>query len=106
MEKLFFEVTLTMLTKAVGGRSTPIFHNYGHYRPHAVVRDDLEMLGVAFMEGPEQIAPGETVTVQLHAMYHPDVDYHKLAVGTQFIIVEGFRIVAVGLVQRRWCETT
>jgi translation elongation factor EF-Tu-like GTPase len=104
LEKLFFQATLTILTKSVGGRSTPLFTNGGHYRPHAIVRDDPEMLGIAFMAGPDQLVPGETADIQLQAMYHPQVNYDKLQAGVQFLVVEGLRIVAVGKVLRRWVE--
>lgn len=104
METLFFQATLTVLTESVGGRSTPIFANGGQYRPHAIVPAAGDMLGIVFIAGPEQVAPGETADVHLHAMYHPDVDYDKLQAGVQFLVVEGRRIVAVGKVVRRWVD--
>jgi translation elongation factor EF-Tu-like GTPase len=96
MTRRIFTAMITIVGSEVGGRQSPIYPKHGQYRPHAIARGDSEMLGVAFINGPEQIAAGETAEVEMEAMYYPNVNYRKLTKGTQFIIVEGYRIVAVG----------
>jgi translation elongation factor EF-Tu-like GTPase len=98
---IYIETNTTWLTADVGGRANPTAVGY---RPHIIVVGDMEMLGVIVVAGPETINPGETATIQLACVYYPRVDYGKLQQGTQFLIVEGRRVVAVGKVMRRWEE--
>jgi translation elongation factor EF-Tu-like GTPase len=96
MQQPRYIAILTVLSADVGGRQNSIYPQHGMYRPHAIVSGTTDMLGIAFLDGPERISAGETANVEFQALYYPNVDYSKLKVGTQFMIVEGVRIVAVG----------
>jgi translation elongation factor EF-Tu-like GTPase len=98
MQQPRYVATLTVLGPDVGGRQWPIYPQHGMYRPHAIVSGTSELLGIAFLNGPEHISAGETAIVEFQALYHPNVDYNQLKAGAQFVVVEGGRIVAVGKV--------
>jgi translation elongation factor EF-Tu-like GTPase len=92
------KVVVEFLTEAVGGRVTPVALVQA-YRPHLRVGDG-GYLGVSFC-GDESIGPvrpGVPVTAQVAFLHNPAANYAALAVGHQFQVLEGSRIVAVGVV--------
>jgi len=68
------------------------------YRPHFRVGDG-EYLGIEFIEGQDEpIPPGIGVNAKVRFVYSPQVNYDALRVGEQFVVLEGSRIVGVGVV--------
>jgi len=69
------------------------------YRPHFRVRGG-EYLGVAFLGDAscEAVEPGACASAEVNFVYAPDVDYGELVVGAQFQVLEGARIVGIGVV--------
>jgi len=81
----------------VGGRESAA-HLAESYSPHLRVGSG-EYLGVAFAEiAGSSARDGRCVSAEVNFVYAPTVDYGDLAVGAQFQILEGARIVGVGRV--------
>jgi hypothetical protein len=60
------------------------------------------MLGVAFMDGPDDpIHPGGKTFATIKSLYEPDVSYDELVEGAEFEISEGTRVLGRGRVTRR-----
>ncbi len=60
---------------------------------------DGEYLGVEFVDGPDEpIPPGLGVNAKVRFPYSPQVNYAPLRLGTQFVVLEGARVVGVGVV--------
>jgi translation elongation factor EF-Tu-like GTPase len=102
----FAEVLIEFLPTEKGGRRTPICLSteaLGHYRPHFRVRNgDGEMLGVEFVDGPDDpVNPGGSTYATVRFLYEPEVCYDALVVGAQFEVLEGSRVVGIGRVTRR-----
>lgn len=99
---------LRALTTSESGRRTPFAgrpHNGAAYMPHVRLSPGSEYLGVAFVDGPEWIYPGDAVEAAVALMYvDTGVDYGPLVVGVSLDVVEGTRVVARGEVLRRWSE--
>ena len=57
-------------------------------------------MGVVFSgaESSAPIQPGICMNAEVTFIYAPDVDYGELSVGSQFQILEGARIVGIGVV--------
>jgi hypothetical protein len=90
----YVEVRITMLSEAEGGRKSPIYPRGTtagtHYMPHFRVGEVGEYLGVAFVDGPEVIAPGEAATVTVALIYADrNVNYSPLVPGVAFSVLEG-----------------
>jgi translation elongation factor EF-Tu-like GTPase len=87
------------------GRRTPFCpqgrKQKSFYMPHFRVGGVGEFLGVAFVDGPEQIAPGGSGECEVVLMYE-GVDYSLLRPGASFDIVEGPKTIGSGVVLRRW----
>jgi hypothetical protein len=102
----FAEVWVEFLPTAEGGRGSPVIlagGASGAYRPHLRVRGgEGEMLGVEFVDGPDEpVAPGGATYATVRFAYEPRVPYEALAVGVEFEVLEGSRVVGVGRVTRR-----
>lgn len=102
----FVEVFIELLPTEQGGRKTSIHLSNDvptHYRPHLRVRDgDGTYLGVEFVDGPDEpVLPGGWTYATVRFMYEPAVCYDALAVGVQFDVMEGGRIIGTGRVTRR-----
>jgi translation elongation factor EF-Tu-like GTPase len=96
------EVEMLFLTKAEGGRDRPpVFTTPTMYRPHLVVADSTDYLGVIFQAAPEFVQPQVSFTATLGLVYYPKVDYAALAPGAEFTVREGARVVARGRVTKR-----
>lgn len=103
------EAEITLLTTEQGGRTIPLRLEPGSpfYMPHLVIGDPNQrsaagkLLGVAFRRAPLTLAPGDTGTVRMDLMYHPQVDYRELTSGATFMVREGPRIVGHGRVLKR-----
>ena len=89
----YAEAWLTMLPATKGGRTPPIYPRGvvagSHYMPHFRVGETGEYLGVAFVGGPEWLAPGEGATVTVALVYAGRVDYSQLVPGASFSVLEG-----------------
>ncbi|MNK58165.1 hypothetical protein D3C87_772350 [compost metagenome] len=81
----------------VGGRKVTYLTSM--YRPHFRVQCG-EYLGIAFSgdasSGP--IYPGACVPAEVMFLYSPNVGYEDLVVGARFQIMEGARVVGIGVV--------
>jgi translation elongation factor EF-Tu-like GTPase len=103
------EAELTLLKTEEGGRAAPLRLEPGSpfYMPHLVIGDPKvkspagTLLGVAFRRAPLTLSPGDTATVRMDLMYHPQVDYRELRPGATFTVREGPRIVGHGRVIKR-----
>src|SRR6186713_3153597 len=105
MGAFWAEVEIELLPFEEGGRSLPLTlcnDNPGQYRPHLRVVDGSgSLLGVAFMDGPDEpVSPGTTVHATIKALYEPEVSYAQLKEGVQFEILEGPRVVGHGRILR------
>ncbi|WP_438018875.1 hypothetical protein WMF18_07250 [Sorangium sp. So ce315] len=93
-------VCLQFISSAVGGRATPAVLSEA-YRPHFRVEDG-EYLGVQFVAGGDAPAPigvpGVPIDAQVTFPYAPQVNYEPLRLGVQFQVLEGRRIVGVGVI--------
>ena len=102
----FAEVFVEFLPTEMGGRRTPVCLSADspiHYRPHfRVDGGDGGYLGVAFVDGPDDpVSPGGSTYATIRFVYEPEICYDGLAVGAQFEVMEGSRVVATGRVTRR-----
>jgi translation elongation factor EF-Tu-like GTPase len=105
MNELRAEVLIELLPTDEGGRQVPLDlcnDNPGQYRPHfRVIGGSGELLGVAFMDGPDDpVLPGEKTSATVKSLYEPAISYSELVVGTKFEILEGPRVVGFGTVTR------
>lgn len=97
------DIKLTFLRADEGGRQRPPALEGGTYRPHVRVGPDGEHLGVAFVAGPRDVAPGDEVSATVDLLYFDlSVDYRPLQEGVSFDVLEGHRVVARGVVTRRF----
>lgn len=78
-------------------RKTSIRFSDGNYRPHFVVKNDSEYLGVQFIDGEEFVFEKEILGI-VQPIYIDTVDYSKLIPGVEFFIVEGKNLVGEGVV--------
>jgi hypothetical protein len=92
------KVVVQFVDMNVGGRAGSTYLN-NRYRPHLRVGDG-EYVGVAFCGGDssEPIRTGVCVSAEVSFVYAPNVDYAPLIAGSQFQVLEGKRIVGVGVV--------
>ena len=105
MAQLWAEVEIELLPPEAGGRSVPLNlcnDNPGQYRPHfRVVGGSGELLGVAFMDGPDEpVSPGARTCATVKSLYEPAVSYAELKKGARFEILEGPNVVGYGRVLR------
>jgi hypothetical protein len=102
----FAEVLIELLPTEQGGRRTPIClstESLTCYRPHFRVRGgNGEMLGVEFVEGPDEpVPPGGSTYATVRFIYEPEVCYDELVLGAEIEILEGGRVVGAGRITRR-----
>ena len=89
-------VSVTMRLPSEGGRSNPVSLS-GTYRPHLRIRGDEKYLGVAFVGANDDfILPGVLTSVAIRPLY--DIDYRGLIPGVEFDVLEGNRVVGIGVV--------
>jgi hypothetical protein len=107
-ESEYVSLRLHALPTSESGRKSPFSgrsHNGASYKPHLRLSPGSEYLGVAFIDGPDWIYPGDTVETTVALIYtSTGVDYSPLVVGTSVEVVEGTHVVARGEVLRRWSE--
>ena len=85
------------LHPSVGGREVTYLNP--PYRPHFRVGTG-DYLGVEFVDGPDApVSPGTVTPAKVRFAYFPQVHYDDLKMGAQFQILEGARIVGVGIVK-------
>ena len=106
MNEFWAEVLIELLPTDKGGRELPLYlcsDNPGQYRPHfRVIGGSGELLGVAFMDGPDEpVLPGEKTSATVKSLYEPGISYSELVVGTRFEILEGPHVVGFGTVIHR-----
>ena len=106
MNEFWAEVLIELLPTEKGGREVPLDlcnDKPGQYRPHfRVIGGTGELLGVAFMDGPDDpVLPGEKTHATVTSLYEPAISYSELVVGTRFEILEGPHVVGFGIVTRR-----
>jgi hypothetical protein len=102
----YAELLLEFLPTEQGGRQSPISLSeeaISPYRPHLrVVDGDGTMLGVEFVDGPDEpVSPGTKSYATVRFLFEPDVCYDALVVGARLELLEGSRTVAIGTVTRR-----
>ena len=100
-EHPYAEVFVTLLPTEAGGRTHPINLDDHGYRPHFRIALDGEYLGVEFVDGPEEVRPGDQTYATVRFLYAPAISYDALTVGTTFEILEGAHIIGHGTVTRR-----
>lgn len=105
MNEFWAEVLFELLPTGKGGRQVPLDlcnNSPGQYRPHVRVIDGSgELLGVAFMDGPDDpVLPGQKTQSTIKSLYEPGISYSDLVEGAQFEILEGPQLVGVGTVTR------
>jgi hypothetical protein len=105
MDEFWAEVLIELLPTGEGGRQVPVHlgnDDPGQYRPHVrVIGGSSELLGVAFMDGPDDpVLPGQKTYATIKSLYEPSISYSELVEGAQFEILEGTQVVGVGTVTR------
>lgn len=103
MTEFWAEVSIQLVPTESGGRPLPLDlcnDRPGQYRPHLrVIGGSPEMLGVAFMDGPDDpIPPGGRTYATIKSLYN--VSYEELVEGARFEILEGPHVVGYGEVVR------
>lgn len=98
---IYAEVLVTFLPAEAGGRAQPAQLDDRGYRPHLRIAPNGEHLGVEFVDGPEQVRPGEATYATVRFIYAPAMSYDALTVGHTFEILEGHRVIGHGSVTRR-----
>ncbi len=92
--------------RLTNGRKTPIRPrgiNGSQYKPHFRVNAKGEYLGVAFVDGPDTLEPGDEGEITVALLYvDTGVDYSSLQIGTAVEVMEGHTIVATGTILRRF----
>jgi hypothetical protein len=106
MNEFWAEVLIELLPTEKGGRQDPLNlcnDSPGQYRPHfRVIGGSGELLGVAFMDGPDNpVLPGESTSATVKSLYEPSISYSELVEGARFEILEGAHVVGFGIVTRR-----
>ena len=106
MSESWAEMLIELFPREKGGRDAPLDLSNdrpGQYRPHLrVVGGSGEILGVAFMDGPDDpISPGRKAYATVKLLYEPDVSYAELVEGARFEILEGPRVIGIGEIIRR-----
>ncbi len=97
------EVAVEFLPPEKGGRQSPPSLRGGLYRPHFRVGEKGEYLGVAFVDGPGQLAFGQIAKAVVVLIYCDDnFDYEPLGDGACFEVMEGPHVVGHGRVIRRF----
>ena len=96
MSDLGFTVscTITFFSKKL---TNPPNLNNGKYSPHIVIKGTEEHREINFIDGEDVIFDQP---IRANALpVNEDVDYSRLQVGTEFLIMEGSTIVGEGIVQ-------
>jgi hypothetical protein len=106
MTEFWGEVLIELLPTEKGGRNQPLDlcnDHPGTYCPHfRVIGGSGELLGVAFMDGPDSpVLPGGKTFATVKSLYEPNVSYAELVEGARFEILEGPNVVGYGTVMRR-----
>jgi hypothetical protein len=106
MSEFWAEILVEFLPTGKGGREQAVDLSNdtpGLYRPHVrVCGGSGEMLGVAFMDGPDDaVEPGASTYATIKSLYEPGVSYDELIEGAEFEILEGSKVVGLGRVVRR-----
>jgi len=104
-KEVWADVFVELLPTGQGGRKRPLNlsnDSPGQYCPHfRVVGGSGDMLGVAFMDGPDEaLLPGDSANATVKGLY-PGVSYDELIEGARFEILEGPHVVGHGTVIRR-----
>jgi len=106
----YIALHLRVLAPSESGRQTPFAgrpHRNAFYMPHLRVSTESEYLGVAFVDGPEWIHPGDEVDATVALIYSDTgVDYSPLVAGASIEVMEGPHVVARGQILRRWTESS
>jgi translation elongation factor EF-Tu-like GTPase len=84
-----------MRTESEGGRHAPFTEGYA---PHLVIDGQTEWLPVRVHICPRPIAPGMTSDVVFQLLYYPKVDYSALKPEVKFVVREGPKTAASGVV--------
>ena len=103
MSEFWAEVMIELLPTDKGGRQAALDlcnDHPGQYRPHfRVIGGSGELLGVAFMDGPDDpVLPGEKTSATVKGLDGPGISYSELVAGARFEILEGPHVVGFGTV--------
>ena len=106
MSESWADGRIELLPTESGGRDVPLDLSNdrpGQYRPHLrLIGGSGEMLGVAFMDGPDDsVPPGGKAYATVKFLYEPNVSYMDLVEGTRFEILEGPTVIGYGEIIRR-----
>jgi hypothetical protein len=88
------KLNIELLPTASGGRATGVSLRGSKWRPHLRVSPSTELLGITFVDGPDELAPGawcEAIAVLVYTQ--TDVDYSALQPGITADILEGATVV-------------
>lgn len=98
----YIELKVIFLPLESGVRATPPILDDKGYRPHLRIPPHEELLGVEFIEGPDEpVEPGVATFASVRLSYYPNMSYAELIFGAEFEIVEGPHVVGHGSVTRR-----
>ena len=100
-ELRYVEVFVIFLSPENGGRKSSFYLDDHGYKPHFRIPPDGEYLGVEFVDGPDNLPPGNQTYATVRFLYEPDICYDALVVGAEFEILEGPRVIGYGTVTRR-----
>lgn len=72
--------------------------NSGEYRPHFVIKEKNELLGVCFISG-EEVEFDKNIKCSALPLYQ-GIDYINLVKGTEFFVVEGKNNVGQRVIEK------
>ena len=96
INNLDFTIGCTVTFFSKKRRTTPNLNN-GMYYPHFVIKGTEEYLGINFIDG-EDVIFDKQIGANALPLYET-VDYSALQAGTEFLIMEGGKVVGEGIVK-------
>jgi hypothetical protein len=106
----YARIRVKLFATSEGGRTSPILPRPDAggpvYMPHLRILPGGEYLGVAFVDGPSVLHPGDEAVVTVALKYEPEVDYAAVQPDVTFAVVEGPRAVGTAVVIERWARVT
>jgi len=91
---LVLDIVLLPSDGGAVGRSAGFAPRSKQYRPHLRAEGTGALLGVVFIDGPDNVIPGVQARATV-ALLYPGIDYSRLRSGTLCTVVEGARVVGI-----------